>query len=200
MPRGDVAGQSEFGLAAAFLAGVRIEGSPDERDETEQIVLDAVGVPAFAYYNVTFFRTAKWGGSQEAMWASARKYAGRSEPATLGLIARAHAEQQLFHLAFDEERGAAERARRYYDREVLDELRALSDRVLALPHPYDPDNTRVADGGMAKGLIEADDWRRASRHLTRLGRRADPTIWFRLPWASPRMILGWTRLQAGLTP
>lgn len=187
------------GVAAAFLAGTCTNTGPEDAAAAAELVLATPNMPAAGYSNILYFRLGKWDPGNSALWQAASDLADLAPPATWALRARVHDAQHLFHRYFDKESGAQSRADHYFSGANLADLKAISARILASPHPTDEYNTRLADAWMAKVLMAAFLPALAKKHLARLGRHADPDVWFK-EWGRPRTVLAWTRLQAGLWP
>lgn len=187
------------GLAAAFLAGAAVEGDADDRRAIEATLLAARDVPDAAWAGLLRASTAKWGGSEDEMWAVARRHSGRT-PGALALTPMAHFEQFLHFAMFDDAPDARDKARGYFQRpEVRHDLAETSDRALAAPADADPHSLRTVDGWMARTLLQAGDRRRARAHLKRLGRHADPGVWcLGTLGGSADAHLGRARRRAGL--
>ncbi len=188
------------GLAAGFLARAAIHQDGEDVDVAEAALERARRPPAAAFVNLMVARTPKWGGSEHAMWKTARRWAAAALPGSQAVIARAHYEQWLQFAAFDEAPGARQRAAAYWKSpEVMDDLITASDLALKATLPYgDRFNAHLADGWLGRVLVDARQPTRAARHLRRLGGYADPEVWTIGMRFKPKTSLRLYRRSAGL--
>jgi hypothetical protein len=187
-----------LGLAAAWRIMAFIDSSEEEKDEAEAALRRATGIPVSGLAGLVSMRSEKWGGSHAEMWRVAREYSHANPPGSLALIVKAHFEQWLWFDVFDEEEGAAERARAYFeDEDVRAELRQVSRLVLEADPCRDPRALIFVDNCLASTFWCAGWVQDAKPHLQRMGKHLDRSQW---PFESPRMELNRARLSARLFP
>lgn len=186
-----------YGLAAGLLASLSIDSEPAEKTSAEGLLRQASGVPAMCYCDVVTGWSEKWGGSQDEMWNSLQRLSDPGNPATLALIPRCHWEQQLHTEVFAAQQDYVARFGAPAERP---DLQFASDKALALyASQTDPALLRFIDGWFAFAFFSRGAKLRMKKHLLRLGRHMDPTIWlYGTIFLSPRARFRLARAQVGL--
>ena len=188
----------DLGLAAAWRVTAFIDASDEDKDAAERALRAAQDVPVVGLSRLLTLRAQKWGGSHEAMWNVVREHARPEAPATMALIAKAHFEQWLWLVAFEEDPEQAARGRGYFrEPAVRDELAQASAVVLAGGEARDPRALLMADNWFAFVLATAGLYRKARPHLRRIGRNVDRSIWLA---AAPLPSFERARRRAWLLP
>ena len=131
------------------------------------------------------------------MWNSLQRLSDAGQPETLALVPRCHWEQQLYTEMFA---SPHDYVAQFGQPAARPDLQEASDAALALdPQHTDPALLRFIDGWFAFAFFNRGAKTRSRRHLKRLGRHVDPTIWlYGSVFLSPAMRFRLARAQAGL--
>lgn len=158
----------------------------------------------FAAANHLQFVAPKWHGSMEEMWTAANSYASNPHNAAwLAIAARAHIEEWLYSMAFDESLKQAYIAR-LQDDGFVDHIRSLNRLFWnrAEEAEMTPAEATFAHNNFAflLQMVRADDLLRP--HLEAIGPRVTAQPWGYLPSGAqrPTRLLQDMRNKAGLGP
>lgn len=194
--RNAVTVQPENGLAASWFMATAVDSDEDVKSEAQGILTKATNVPISGYSKLLSANTEKWGGSHEAMWHIARKYANVSWPWSAALIAKAHYEQWLYLDMMDDRPGAQYEADAYFGSQVIkDELLNISGAINNA-HSDDPYKAVFAHDVLAAVLAEAGFKKAAAAHLRQVGKFGDPALLTGGPWWRRTLV----RVLTGLPP
>ena len=164
------------GLAAAWFMASAVDSDDETKDQAAEVLNGADDVPISGYSKLLSARTEKWGGSHEAMWLVARRYAAVRAPWTKALVAKAHYEHWLYLAMMDERPEAAREAGIYFSNPVIcNELVQISEEISTAP-PRDPYEVVYAHDVLAVVLAEARMRRAAAAHLRKVGKHGDPAL------------------------